>query len=307
MKKIKHSKVKNTGILFELLVKQISSDTLSGNGDKSKALMLIEKYFKPATLLGKELQLYNLLIQSRVTSEVKANQILESTISQRKTLNERELSREKYNLIKEIMSNYDIDAFLSSPVSDYKLYASVFKVFAIATKPEVFSPNEFIESKTTITESLIKIPAAKKKLTEEETLLSEFAGEDPVIRDLTYKILIENFNKKYKVLNQPQKQLLREYINNTTDNSLKVFLDVQIPRVVKEIQSYLPKLDNKVVVIKLNEVCNQLSRLSQKRNITENDLVKLLAAYELLDEIKIVAKDKEKKREDNRKSAKTIS
>ncbi len=291
MRKIKHSKVKNTGILFELLVKQISSDTLSGNGDKSKALMIIEKYFKPSTFLGKELQLYNLLLQTKVASEVKANQILESAISQRKILNEKALSKEKYNLIKEIMLNYDIDKFLESKVSGYKVLASIYKVFAIATKPSVFSPNEFIESKNCISESIIKAPASKKKLNEEELLLSEFGKEDSIIRDLTYKVLVENFNKKYKVLNPNQKQLLREYINNTTDNSLKAFLSVQIPKIVKEIKNHLPKLNNKVVAIKLNEVCNQLTRLNEKKIITENDLVKMLAAYELLDEVKLVAKE----------------
>lgn len=291
MRKIKHSKVKNTGILFELLVKQISSDTLSGNGDKSKALMIIEKYFKPSTFLGKELQLYNLLLQTKVASEVKANQILESAISQRKILNEKALSKEKYNLIKEIMLNYDIDKFLESKVTGYKVLASIYKVFAIATKPSVFSPNEFIESKNCISESIIKAPASKKKLNEEELLLSEFGKEDSIIRDLTYKVLVENFNKKYKVLNPNQKQLLREYINNTTDNSLKAFLSVQIPKIVKEIKNHLPKLNNKVVAIKLNEVCNQLTRLNEKKIITENDLVKMLAAYELLDEVKLVAKE----------------
>jgi hypothetical protein len=295
MKKIRHSKVKNTGILFELLVKQISSDTLSGRSDRSQALMLIEKYFKPSTYLGKELQLYNLLLQRKVSSEVKANQILESTISQRKTLNEKELTKEKYNLIKEIIMNYDIDEFLSSNISDYKQLASIYKVFTIATKPSIFSPNEFIESKNCISESIIKSPISKKKLTEEEQLLSEYGKEDSVIRDLTYKVLVDNFNKKYKVLNQAQKQLLREYINNTTDNSLKIFLGVQIPRITEELKAYLPKLDNKVVVIKLNEVCNQLNRLTEKRTITENDLVKLLAAYELLDEVKLVTKEKGKK------------
>jgi hypothetical protein len=293
VRKIKHSKIKNTGILFELLVKQISSDTLSGNGDKSKALVLIEKYFKPTTYLGKELQLYNLLLQSKVASEVKANQILESTISQRKILNERELSKQKFNLIREIMTNYNIDEFLNSKISDYKVLASIFKVFAIATKPSVFSPNEFIEAKQCISEAIIKSPVSKKRPTEEETLLSEFVKEDSVIRDLTYKVLIENFNKKYKVLNLNQKQLLREYINNTTDNSLKAFLDTQIPVITKEIKMYTPKLDNKVVVIKLNEVCNQLLRLTEKRTITECDLVKLLAAYELLDEVKLITKKKE--------------
>ena len=302
MKKLHHSKVKNTGILFELLVKQISSDTLSGNGDKSKALVIIEKYFKPNTNLGKELQLYNLLIQSRVSSEVKANQILESSISQRKTLNEKELSREKYNLIKEIMATYDVDKFLSSPVSDYKVQASIYKVFTIATRPEVFSPNEFIEAKSTISESIVKIPGAKKVVTEDEALLSEYGKEDSVIRDLTYKVLVENFNKKYKVLNSDQKQLLREYINNSPDNSLKIFLDAQIPRIVKEMKLYSPKLSNKVTVIKINEVCNQLLNLTEKRKITEQDLVKLLAAYELLDEIKLVVKEKGIKHENNTKT-----
>ena len=67
MKNLKHSKYKNTAILFEMLVRKLTSETLTS--DKTVTVEIIKKYFGKNTVLSKELQLYNSLIKESFKSE----------------------------------------------------------------------------------------------------------------------------------------------------------------------------------------------------------------------------------------------
>ena len=94
MKNLKHSKFKNTGVLFELLVRQVASDTL--NNVDSNALPLIKKYFAKSTELAKELNLYQTLVKEQFSKEEKASALIEAVVSARKALNNSVLNRQKY-------------------------------------------------------------------------------------------------------------------------------------------------------------------------------------------------------------------
>ena len=117
MKKIKHSKFKNTGILFEMLVRQVAADTMHGR--RTKALPLIKKHFKTGTELGKELELYHTLQKEEFNSESNAQKFLQACVTARKALNESALRRQKYNLIKEISDKFIVENFFKSRVSNY--------------------------------------------------------------------------------------------------------------------------------------------------------------------------------------------
>ena len=80
---IKHSKFKNTGILFEILVKKITGDTLSGK--TSPAIKIIKEYFVN-TELGKEYKLYETVFNDKNLSEGKASLILSTILEQSKNL-----------------------------------------------------------------------------------------------------------------------------------------------------------------------------------------------------------------------------
>ena len=58
-KKLKHSKIKNTSILFELLTRQITADVLANKS--TKTVKIVKEFFNEKTELGKELQLYKIL------------------------------------------------------------------------------------------------------------------------------------------------------------------------------------------------------------------------------------------------------
>ena len=123
MANIKHNKYKNTGILFELLVRKITADTMTGQD--SKAVSLIKKYFVN-TELSRENKLYQSLSKTQNISEAKAESIISTILEINKSLNQVKLAKEKYNLIKEIKSNFDIDDFFKAKINNYKLLSSTY-------------------------------------------------------------------------------------------------------------------------------------------------------------------------------------
>jgi hypothetical protein len=148
--RISHSKYKNTGLIFELLVRQITSDTLSGKN--SYASNLIKKYFVK-TELSKEYKLYETLIKKNNLTEGKASIIINSLLEASNKLNKKLLKREKYNLIKEIKEHYNVDEFFKTQLPNYKIYASFYLLNELHNN--VFSnPLDLIDYKTTILEYL---------------------------------------------------------------------------------------------------------------------------------------------------------
>jgi len=253
MKKIKHSKVKNTGVLFELLVRQITLEVL--NGDKTEnAKGIVKEFFAAGTELNKELRLYDLLLKEKYNSESKAEMFVETVSQAHSKLNVAKLSKEKYNLIKEINEKFELEQFLSSPITNYKVLASIYKVFE-SKKSENYDIKDIFNSKVTLIENIISRPTlVKTNKTEDTKLIESYKKQDKDLRLLTYKILVETFNKKYTNLNEKQKGLLKEYINNMSNTSkFKDYLSVELPQIVKELKEIKSKISDKVTTIKLSE------------------------------------------------------
>jgi hypothetical protein len=226
MKKIKHSKVKNTGVLFELLVRQITLEVL--NGDKTEnAKNIVREFFAAGTELNKELRLYDLLLKEKYNSESKAEMFVDTVSQAHSKLNEIKLSKEKYNLIKQINEKFELEQFLSSPITNYKVLASIYKVFE-SKKSENYDIKDVFNSKVTLIENIIARPSTKTNKIEDNKLIESYKQQDKDLRLLTYKILVETFNKKYTNLDSKQKNLLKEYINNISNTSkFKDYLSVE--------------------------------------------------------------------------------
>ena len=254
-KKLKHSKIKNTGILFELLTRQITADVLAGKD--SKAVTIVKKYFNENTSLGKELQLYRLLSEKNFKSENKANELVEVVLKSRKKLSNSKLRNEKYNLIKQIKETYDSTDFFNGRISNYKLFASIYNVFQSETSNNEFNPEQVLNSKFTVLEHITnqKISGDAVK----EKVLKEYSQKDKDLRLLTYKILVDKFNKKYKKLDESQKKLLENFINNVSNtNKIREFIDNEVSIVKEELSKHLPKVKDKVTKIKLTEAIKQI-------------------------------------------------
>ena len=281
----KHSKYKNTNILFELLVRQVTSDMMS-NQD-SVAVNVIKKYFK-GTELSKEYNLYNVIINSQPLSEGKAESLVNVIIEQSKKLNREKLNKEKYNLIKEIKKHYDVENFFKAKIDNYKISAAIYNLIESTVNKEYTNVSNLLSNKTTILEHITK-EVIDTKL--EKTAVNEFMIEDKDISLLAYKILVEKFNKQYETLSDDQKEILKEYINNISDTKqLKIFLNKKINEVKSEVISLIPKIEDKVTTIKLNEIASLIQPISDRQSIKDNNLVHIMQYYELVKEIKISLK-----------------
>lgn len=274
MNKLRHSKFKNTGVLFELLVRQIASDTL--NEKNSPALSIIKKHFKNGSELSKELKLYQYLVKENFDNSYKAQEFLNIVLSERKKLNEGVLKREKYNLIKTINERFNTNDFFKYRVSNYKSLASIYKLFE---NKEGTSPKEWVECKNVILENVTKKPKTEKAVN------NQYVNESKDVRLLAYKFLVDKFNEKYKALTTEQKLVLRNYINNV-DNSdnLKRFILRESEKLKKEFSKI--KISDKVSAIKLKEVINLIDGLSNSKIVSENQALGLLRYHQLLNELK---------------------
>ncbi len=286
-RKLKHSKIKNTGILFELLTRQITADVLAGKSTKS--VKIVKKFFNENTELGKELQLYRILSEKHYQSENKAQELVNTVVKTRKKISNSRLRNEKYNLIKEIKENYNSTDFFNGRISNYKLLASIYNVFQSETVNETFNPEQTVSSKFTILEHITNKKMSAKSI--KEKVLKEYSKADKDLRLLTYSILVDKFNAKYKKLNESQKGLLNKYINNISNtNLLREFVDTETHKIKKSLKLHLPNVSDQITKIKLKESVNQIDNLTKGKVVTEKQVLTLMRYYELVKEIENVHK-----------------
>lgn len=279
-KKAKHSKFKNSGVLFELLTRQITADILAGR-DESFTKNLMFKYFNESTSLGKEFQLYNFVVNQSSKNSESAERLLNVVLQTRSKLDDRDLNTQKYNLIKEIKAQFDIDDFLKNKIPNYKLYASVYKLFENQADGESqFDVADLLEAREFVVENLIR----EKKADDQP--LDMYSSQPAEVKLLAYKFLIENFNKKYSTLLPSQKTLLKEYITNVSNtNKFTEFVNKEYKRVADVLKERAILVKSDVIKIKLNETIAQLSNKTVVGVVRENQLTSLLSAYELIEAV----------------------
>ncbi len=282
--RIKHSKFKNTGILFELLIRQIASDTIS-NKD-SAAINLVKRYFNK-TELAKEYKIYQVLTSSNTLSEAKAEAFISATLSASSRLNKSILRKEKYNLIKEIRENYNIEEFFKAKINHYTQYAAIYNLIEAHNSTEFIEPNQIIDNKVTLLEHITRKEVNKNDV--KDRILEEYASMDKGTRLLTYRMLLEKFNKKYSTLDNRQRTVLKEYINNISNTTvLKEFVNNQYVLLRDELTELSNSVSDKTIQIKLTEVINLLQPLGKNQNVKDENLISLLQYYQLANELKTV-------------------
>jgi hypothetical protein len=279
---IKHSKYKNTGILFELLVRQATSDLMSNTDPK--AVKIFKKYFTD-TELGKEYNLYSTVLNAPKLNENKAEILVSTITEQAKKLDRVKLDKEKYNLIKEIKKHYDLDNFFKAKIETYKIYASIYTLIENQISKEFSDTKQLITNKLTLLEHITKESLTERKVASK--VVEEFMKEDKEIRVLAYKILVEKFNDKYSGLSENQKDLLKEYINNISDTKkLRTYLNTKLLEVKTEITGFKLTTKDRVLQIKLNEVLNFIKPMSPNESIKDEVLIGLMQYYQLISELK---------------------
>ena len=278
----KHSKFKNTGILFELLVRQVTSDMITDRD--SKAVRIIKKYYTGTELL-KEYNLYTAILKAPKLSESKAESLISTVIEESKKLDSDLLSKEKYALIKEIKKHYDVENFFKAKIDNYKSSAAIYTLFEAARSKNLSDTRTLISNRITLLEHITKEAMDTKKV--ERKAVEEFLKEDKDIRILAYKLIVEKYNETYNELSKDQKDILKEYINNVSDTKqLKNYLNTKIEEVKIQLTSHLSSIDDKVISIKLTEVLSLMKPITERQAIKDEHLVSLMQYYELLKELK---------------------
>ena len=279
MKKLKHSKYKNTGILFELLVRKLTSETLSSN--KSVTIDIIKKYFGKNTELSKELHLYNSLIKEQFRSEALGLDYIRTIKATYDTLNQSVLKRQRYNLIKEISEKFVFDNMAKTHVTNYKVLASAYMIFEYA---ETDNPKQLMECKSAILANGLQ---GKKLVEKKDPVIDSFESQTKDIRLLTYKLIIDKFNEKYSGLDESQKQLLNKYIVNVNDTvALKDYIQSIIPKIKTQLSEHVKQITDKVTKIKVKKLSEMLCTVENMKTIKESHVLSLLRYFDLIRELK---------------------
>lgn len=283
--KIKHSKYKNTGLIFELLVKQVASDTLEGV--ESPALKIIKKYYTGKSSLVREFRLYEFILKNRGVSQTQADNIVSTILEVATKMDKTVLKNQKYNLIKEIKDSYSIEDFFSMKVADYTPLAATYCLIEAHTVDTLVDPSTLVNNRLTVLEHLT---ATKQDRTSvRESLVEEFSKYDKDVRMLTYKILLEKFNGKYTTLLPEQKNLLKEFItSNSSTTKLRTLVNEELQNVQQSLFELEKGVDSEVVRIKVNEVAKGITLLAKTEKVTDDDLVTLMQYYELVKELRSV-------------------
>ena len=279
--KLKHSKYRNTGILFELLTRQLTSETISGT--KTKAIFILRKYFNSKTELLKEYKIYHTLATKKYKKESNATILIDTLVEAYEKLSKTRLRREKYNLIKEIKNNYNVTNFFNAKINNYKVMASIFNLL----ENKEATPTSIVNSKITLLENITGKKVIKNK--NKNKIIETFEKSDKDTRLITYKIILEKFNKKYSGLADNQKILLKEYVNCVSNSpALKTYINEEIKQVKKDLTKYSKKVEDKVVAIKLNETKDLIKPLCKKSNVHDDNVINLLNYYKLVNELKTI-------------------
>lgn len=281
---VKHSKYKNTGILFELLVRQITTDTLDGKDSPAKDIL--KKYFVKSEL-GREYKLYETLLKKTSLTEGKANVVVSTLIESSKTLNRGAIKRQKYNLISEIQKHYNLNEFFNHKLPNYKVFAAFYTLVEMANATHNTDPEQAINNKVTILEHLTAAQVKVGKVRDE--VMEELQNADKDVRLLAYKMVLENFNTKYDDLHPRQKEILKEFITSVDNTSrLKDFYTTKVIEIKEELTKLNSKTKNETTKIKINEIINIIQVPAKNAKITDNDLVDLLQYYDLINELETV-------------------
>ena len=281
--KIKHSKYKNTGLIFELLVKQIAADTLSRKD--SPAVKIMKRFYTGKTSLVREFKLYEYILKNKGVSQPKAETIVSTIIEISNKLDRAAIKKQKYDLIAEIKKDYDLEEFFSMKVRDYKPLAAMYCLMEAQTAEDLSDPQSLVDNKITILEHL----TAKKQNEADvkDALVEEYSKYDKDLRLLTYKILLEKFNGEYENFLPEQKAILREFITASESQvKLRNMINEELEKIAAEVEAFKNKVQDGVAKIKLDEVHKLIKPLDKKTRIDDNHIVNLLQYYELVNELK---------------------
>ena len=282
--KIKHSKFKNTGLIYELLTKQIASDLVARRD--SPAINILRKYYSGNSPLVQEYGLYKVVVESVNLTPIRAENLINAALKAARKIDHRELGNLKYSIISEIKGSYQLENFFATPVLNYKPLAAFYCLLEADRSQEMVEPQSITNSKCTLLEHM----TSGRHIGEEakDSIIQEFSAQEKDLRLLTFKILLEKFNQKYSNLLPEQKNILQHVVSMGSSRELRKFLNEEMAVIsdrLKEASKVLPK---GIERIKINEALKILEPVPDNTKVTDTQLCKILQFYDLLEELKTV-------------------
>lgn len=269
--KIKHNKKRNTAFLYESLIKEITKAVLRNDKEtREKALKIVKENFIKGSVLRKELDLYNTLLESKNLNKDFANRLMTETKKDYDSLDRKEVFNEQTRLIKSINESFSKEVFANF-ISNYRDIASVGQFFQ--------SSDVGPKKRLLIEDNVMRLITSKEKL--DETKIKH-------IDKLTYRTFVDKFNSTYKeTLKEEQKQLLTNFIVSFSDNGLglKSFLNEEIGRLKGQLNK---RVENKNLphhlIERTQKVVTKLDEFS-KRPITEQMVQDIFYIQDLVGEM----------------------
>jgi len=283
--KIKHSKYRNTGLIFELLVKQLAADTL--NKKDSSAISIIKKHFTGKTALVREFKLYEFILKNRQVAQGKAETILSTVTEISRKIDQSLLKKQKYDLISSIKESYNVEDFFAIQTPDYRALASLYCLLEAQNNQDydVVDPQQLVNYKSTLLEHLTTKKQNKEDV--KDSLIEEYSKYDKDLKLLTFKFLLEKFNDTYKDLLKEQKSILREFITSgNSQKRLRALVNRELVAIKEQVSKLSSKVKDDVVKIKLDEVSKSISPIVNKEKIKDSHLINLMQYYDLVNELK---------------------
>ena len=282
MAKYNHSKLKNTYLIFEFLIRQLTNEMITeSNPKKSPMYSIIKEYFNKG-VLNEELKLYQALVNNHIPKEYTADKLIDECVRRYQGINKKKLDKERYKLIGEVKKKYDLNKLFSVKVNDYKEAGNVFFLF------ESIRNGDIVEKSKQQGMIMENITSPKEK-DKSMKIFESIKKASPENRELAYMILIERFNKKYgSSLNQYQKKYIRDYIYN--NNDLKGWVNEHIKNIKKEVGSYVKMLNegneqDQILSLKVNECVSKINYLRKKKIMDKEDHFKIIQSYKLLEQL----------------------
>jgi len=258
------------GFVYEALIRELTRAAVEGKTKrKAKLAKTIRESFSRKTILGKELDCYKTLNESKSLSSENAERLIEATKQAYRELDQKQLFIEQGRLINLINKEFGSYVF-SNYVPNYKDLATISKMFNDSTP---------IKTKVLMERQILNNMCQEEK----RSISSDAEVNDLVVREFT-----KTFNKEYSHLLPEQRQFLTHYITSEVNGGVefKVFLNEELHRIKEAVTSSLvmEEIQNDEEMLKAtNKVLSVIEEYKSK-DLDENGLKKFLKLQKLVSE-----------------------
>jgi hypothetical protein len=266
---MKHNKKRNTAFIYEALIREFTKAVIEQRTTrKEKIVSLLKEFFSTSCILGAELELYKVLMETINIKQPLAERLLQETKVAYAQLDEGAIFGAQSQLISSM---------------NKKLGQEVWKNF-IPNFKSLASINSIFNSKVGV----------KKRVLFEQAVVDKMSSPVPLsealqlksVDNLTYTAFIQKFNKKYGNLLIEQKELLNHYIASFADEGfeLRLYFNEELSRLKSALKEAAQTQLEPLIAHKVGEVVEYLEGF-RKREFTEVDLNKVLKTQELVQEL----------------------